>query len=68
MEALSLYNCFRLAARIADIRAMGIDVTANIIKEGGKRFAEYIIEPSDVLTEKDVIMQRLSCPNGACEG
>ena len=43
MEALSLFGCFRLGARIADIKADGYLVHTEIVKdpETGKRFASY---------------------------
>ena len=41
MEALRLYGCFRLSARILELRKSGWQIdTANITK-GGKTFAEY---------------------------
>lgn len=43
LEALSRYDCLRLAARINDLRAQyGPDsIMTEIIKKGGKRFARY---------------------------
>lgn len=41
VEALSLYGCFRLAARINDLRESGIEISTTIIERGGKRFASY---------------------------
>lgn len=41
MDALKLYGCFRLAARINDLREMGYMVVTNIKKRNGKRYAEY---------------------------
>lgn len=45
LEALNLYGCFRLAARIHDIRKMGYDVrTGSLETESGKRVAVYSLE------------------------
>ena len=42
IEALDNFGCFRLAARIADIRATGIDVkTATIQTRSGKSIPQY---------------------------
>ena len=43
LEALRLYGCFRLGARIADIKADGFLVHTEMVtdKETGKRYARY---------------------------
>jgi hypothetical protein len=42
VEALNLFGCFRLAARIADIRSRGYDVeTTYRITKNGARIAVY---------------------------
>lgn len=41
IEALSLYGCLRLAARIEEIRNDGFPVQSKIISQNGKRFARY---------------------------
>ena len=41
IEALNLFNCFRLSARIHDLRSFGFNIkTTNVIKNS-KRVAEY---------------------------
>ena len=41
LEALYLFNCLRLSARIHDLRSFGFSIkTKNVIKNG-KRIAEY---------------------------
>ena len=41
IEALNKFGCFRLAARIADLRNEGVNIaTKNVTKEG-KTFASY---------------------------
>ena len=44
MYALAQYGCFRLAARIADLRAEGHDIRTDMIpnRNGGK-FARYTL-------------------------
>ena len=45
IEALQRFNCFRLAARIHDLRASGMDVRdREITTESGKRVAQYYME------------------------
>jgi hypothetical protein len=42
MDALDLFGCFRLGARIADIKRMGYDIVTERVKvEGGKYVARY---------------------------
>jgi Helix-turn-helix domain len=41
IEALKHYRCFRLAARILELRASGLNVVADMVHKGGKRFARY---------------------------
>jgi hypothetical protein len=44
IDALNKFGCFRLSARIHDIRAMGNSVQSRKVTRAGKRFAEYYIE------------------------
>jgi hypothetical protein len=45
LEALKLFNCMRLAARIADIKDMGIDIADRwITRDDGKRFKAYRVK------------------------
>lgn len=41
IDALNKYRCFRLAARINDLRNTGYPVDVIIVKSEGKRFAKY---------------------------
>ena len=42
IEALNLFGCFRLGARIADIKKMGYNIVTEMVKVGdGKRVAKY---------------------------
>lgn len=41
LEALDRYGCFRLASRIAELRAEGLDVQTLTEKKGGKAYARY---------------------------
>ena len=41
MEALAEYGCFRLAARIEDLRKAGHPIYTKDIHANGKTFAEY---------------------------
>jgi hypothetical protein len=45
LEALKLFNCMRLAARIADIKEMGIDIADRwITRDDGVRFKAYRLQ------------------------
>ena len=41
LTALSTYGCYRLAARIGDLRERGHNIETTIIEQNGKRFASY---------------------------
>ena len=44
IEALTLFDCFRLGARIADLRKEGYEIKTTILNKGVKRFASYSLE------------------------
>ncbi|MGJ7024981.1 helix-turn-helix domain-containing protein [Petrimonas sulfuriphila] len=41
IEALNRYGCFRLGARIFDLKRDGLNIKTEMVERGGKRFAEY---------------------------
>ena len=41
MQALEMFGCFRLAARIKDLRARGLPIETLEREANGKRFAAY---------------------------
>ena len=41
LEALNLFDCFRLGARIFNLRNSGHDIETQIIEHENKRFASY---------------------------
>lgn len=48
LEALDRYQCFRLAARIADIKALGYTVETETVVRDGKRYARYRLQTTPV--------------------
>lgn len=44
MDALRRFGCFRLGARIADLKKQGLNITTTMEKDGNKRFARYRLE------------------------
>ena len=44
LEALEEFGCFRLAARIADLRAKKHNIKTYVSKRNGKQFAVYRLE------------------------
>ena len=44
LEALGLYGCFRLAARINDLRSQGHKIRTDLVTQDDKRFAIYSLE------------------------
>lgn len=41
IDALNEYGCFRLAARIADLRKEGLQIETQTEQAGGKAWAKY---------------------------
>ena len=41
LEALQKFGCFRLAARIADLRKIGMRIVTSYTDRDGKRWATY---------------------------
>jgi hypothetical protein len=41
IQALEVYGCFRLAARIEELRAAGHPIKTEWVRKGEKRFARY---------------------------
>jgi hypothetical protein len=44
LEALQEFNCFRLAARIRELRDDGHPIATEIVHSNGKTFARYSLE------------------------
>lgn len=44
MDALRRFGCFRLGARIADLKKQGLNITTTMENDGNKRFARYRLE------------------------
>jgi hypothetical protein len=44
LDALNMFGCFRLAARIANIREEGFDIVTDMIIVNDKRIANYYIQ------------------------
>lgn len=43
IDALNMFGCFRLGARIADLRKSGMKIVTKYVTENGKTFAQYRI-------------------------
>lgn len=43
LAALDKYQCFRLAARVAELRREGMAIETIVDKNGGKKYARYRI-------------------------
>lgn len=45
-DALQMFGCFRLAARIHDLRERGHNIEMEMVeKENGRKYARYWLEP-----------------------
>ena len=52
LEALNMFRCFRLAARVADLRSEGLPILTEMVDINGKRVARYSIIRDFDLIEK----------------
>jgi len=43
LDALNMFGCFRLAARIANIREEGLDIVTDMLTVNDKRIASYYL-------------------------
>jgi hypothetical protein len=49
LDALRRFGCFRLAARVADLRSRGFQIETISGEANGKRFAQYrLVWPADL--------------------
>ena len=44
LEALNMFGCFRLSARIADLKDQGLPVVAEMVVINDKRVARYYLQ------------------------
>jgi len=54
LGALNLFDCFRLGARIYDLRQAGMPIESTTMKRNGKCFARYYIEAARLKKLKGV--------------
>jgi len=47
-DAILFCQCYRLAARIADLRADGYNIESELVTQGGVRYARYRLVPDPV--------------------
>ena len=48
IDALNKFGCFRLSARILNLRTEGYNIITENITKGGKTFAQYSLEEKNV--------------------
>ena len=41
IDALNMFGCFRLGARIHDLKEQGLPIITEMVSNGRKRFAQY---------------------------
>ena len=55
LDALDRHSCFRLAARIHDLRKAGHDIQEETISRNGKRYSRYFI-PQWSLNQGELVL------------
>ncbi len=53
LEALQKFNCFRLSARIFNLREDGYNIITNHITDNEKTYARYTLLSNTLLKEKN---------------
>lgn len=48
LDCLRRYGCFRLGARILELRQEGFNIETVMIGEDGKRYAKYVLQVASV--------------------
>lgn len=43
LDALNMFGCFRLSARIANLRKEGLDIVTDMVNVNDKRIAKYYL-------------------------
>lgn len=43
LDALNMFGCFRLSARIANLREQGLDIVTDMVNVNDKRIAKYYL-------------------------
>jgi len=44
MDALVRFNCFRLAARIKNLRDDGVPIKSELVHKDGKKYSRYFMD------------------------
>ena len=44
LDALNMFGCFRLSARIANLREEGLDIVTDMVNVNDKRIAKYYLQ------------------------
>ena len=44
LDALNMFGCFRLSARIANLRDEGLDIVTDMVNVNDKRIAKYYLQ------------------------
>jgi hypothetical protein len=63
LDALNEYGCFRLGARVLDLRKEGYNIETEIIHENGKHFARYWLAGKQEVTSDAYKVQTTMFPN-----
>ncbi len=43
LQALRMYGCLRLGARIYDLKRDGLPISSHLVRRNGKQFSEYLL-------------------------
>ena len=63
LDALKRWGCFRLGARVWDLKQAGIPVSAQTIRQGRKKFACYSLKLEHRNLKPDFECRRVSLPS-----
>lgn len=56
LDSLHIFGCFRLGARIFDIKKMGFNIKTEMVIEGKKHFAKYSLETMKIESNGQLLL------------
>ena len=63
LDALNFFGCFRLGARIYDLKRRGLVIKTDMVCDNGKKYAAYSL----VTLNKEQLKEGLYCDTCGCE-
>jgi len=59
LDAANLFGCWRLGARIYDLREAGFTIESETVKNGRKRYSKYYMTKKEIARAKEKLKEKL---------